>query len=211
MNTKNHTAMQESLVNCLTCGLLCASHTHNAKYIEQCPRCGASLHRRKEDSIAKTWAFLLAALVLYIPANTLPIMTSVELGQVRSDTILSGVFYLSETGQWPLALLVFFASIIVPILKLVILGLLLVSIHIRSKWRPAQRTKLYRFTEKIGRWSMVDIYVVTILVALVQFGSVADVEAEAGAIFFGAVVVLTIIAANTFDPRLIWDKANVHG
>jgi paraquat-inducible protein A len=138
-------------------------------------------------------------------------MTVSQIGSTQSDTIMSGVIFLVETGQWPLALLIFFASVVVPILKLLILGALLLSVQFKLHWQALDRTKLYRFTEKVGRWSMVDIYVVTILVALVQLGAVATIEAEMGAIFFGAVVVLTMFAANAFDPRLIWDKAVTNG
>ncbi len=170
-----------------------------------CPRCGAELHQRKPHSIGRTWALILAAYLLYLPANLLPIMNSTSLGYERSDTIISGVNYLIVSGMWPIALVVFFASILVPLLKLAVLTYLLVSVQRRSRWRPKDRARLYRMTEGVGRWSMVDIYVVTILVALVQLGSVAKVEAASGALFFAAVVVLTMFAAMTFDPRLIWD------
>ncbi|MCP5197582.1 MAG: paraquat-inducible protein A [Gammaproteobacteria bacterium] len=172
----------------------------------RCPRCGATLHIRKPNSLARTWALVIAASILYIPANTLPIMTVTSLGRTQSDTILSGVAYLLLHGMWPLALLIFFASVVVPLLKLLILIYLLVSVQRRSRWRPRDRTRLYRVTEAVGRWSMVDIYVVTILVALVHLGNLATIQAEAGAVFFGAVVVLTIFAALAFDPRLIWDR-----
>jgi paraquat-inducible protein A len=120
---------------------------------------------------------------------------------------MSGVTYLLSHGMWPLALVIFVASVFVPMLKLAILVLLLVSVQRGSRWRPAERTRLYRITEAIGRWSMVDIFVVTILVALVRLGSLATIEARAGAVFFGAVVVLTMLAAESFDPRLIWDRS----
>jgi paraquat-inducible protein A len=132
-------------------------------------------------------------------------MTITSLGRTQSDTIVSGVLYLLTHGMWPLALVVFVASVFVPLLKLLLLVFLLLSVQLRSQWRPRDRTRLYRITEAVGRWSMVDIYVVTILVALVKLGNLAMVEAEAGAIFFAAVVVITMFAAMTFDPRLIWD------
>lgn len=135
----------------------------------------------------------------------MPIMTTVSYGSTRSDTIISGVIYLAQSGFWPLALIVFVASVFVPIMKLAIFSGLLLSIQRRSRWRPVDRTRLYRITEVVGRWSMVDIYVVTILVALVKLGSLATVKAGAGAVFFAAVVVLTMLAASAFDPRLIWD------
>jgi len=170
-----------------------------------CPRCGARLHHRKPRSLQRTSALLLAAAILYVPANLLPIMQTTSLGRVQSDTILSGALYLLQSGMWPLALVVFVASILVPLLKLLILILLLVSIRWRWTWRPRDRTRLYRILELVGRWSMVDIFVVTILVALVQLGNVANVVAQSGAAFFAAVVVLTMLAAMSFDPRLIWD------
>lgn len=170
-----------------------------------CPRCTEVLHRRKPRSIQRTWALLLAAIVFYIPANLLPIMTVTSLGRTQSDTIFSGVVFLLEHGMWPLAAVVFIASVFVPLLKLLILVLLLVSVHWRWLGRPRDRTRLYRIIELIGRWSMVDIYVVTILVALVRLGNLASVQAESGAIFFCAVVILTMLAAMSFDPRLIWD------
>jgi paraquat-inducible protein A len=173
----------------------------------RCPRCTGALHRRKPRSLQRTWALLIAAAILYIPANALPIMTVTSLGRIRSDTILSGVVFLLTHDMWPLALIVFVASVFVPLLKVLILVFLLVSVQLRSAWRPRERTRLYRITETIGRWSMVDVYVVTILVALVRLGNLASVQAEAGAIFFCAVVILTMLAAMAFDPRLIWDAA----
>jgi paraquat-inducible protein A len=171
----------------------------------RCPRCGARLHSRKPNSIARTWALIIAAFVFYIPANVLPITTVVSFGKAQSDTIMSGVIYFIKTGMWPIALIIFVASIFVPLLKLLILTFLLITVQRKSSWRSKDRTRLYRITEAIGRWSMVDIYVVTILVALVNLGSLATIAARPGAIFFAAVVVITLFAAMTFDPRLIWD------
>ncbi len=189
---------------CHDCGLLSRlpGHEHGAR----CPRCGAALHTRKPRSLERTWAWLIAAALCYLPANLLPIMKVTSLGRAQADTIMSGVVYLLVHGMWPLAIVVFTASVIVPLLKLAILLTLLISVHRRSNWRPVDRTRLYRITEAIGRWSMVDIFVVTILVALVHLGNLATVEAQTGAVFFGAVVVLTMLAAESFDPRLIWDR-----
>ena len=144
-------------------------------------------------------------MVLYLPANLLPMMQVTSLGQTRSDTILSGAEFLLASGMWPLALIVFVASILVPFVKMAILVYLLISVQFGSRFRPLDRTRLYRLTEFVGRWSMVDIYVVAILVALVNLGNIAAIRAGPGALFFGAVVVLTMFAARTFDPRLIWD------
>ena len=165
------------------------------------------MHGRKPNSVARTWALVIAAYILYVPANLLPVMSVTSLGKVQEDTILSGVYYLVTHGMWPLALVVFSASFVVPLAKLIVLTALLISVHRRSRWRSTDRTQLYRVTEAVGRWSMVDIYVVTILVALVRLGALANVEAGLGAVFFGGVVVVTMLAAETFDPRLIWDAA----
>jgi paraquat-inducible protein A len=163
------------------------------------------VHARKPNSIARTWALVIAACILYIPANVLPVMTVVYFGSGEPDTILSGVVLLIRAGMWPIAALVFFASITVPVLKLISLFYLLISVQRRSRRRLRDRTVLYRVIEAVGRWSMVDIFMIAILVALVSLGSIATIEPGAGAIAFAAVVVITIIAAMTFDPRLIWD------
>jgi len=183
--------------------LLCAP-SKNAD-ANHCPRCGARVHLRKPNSIARTWAFLIAAYILYIPANLLPIMETRSLFGDQGDTIMSGIVYLWLAGSWPLALVVFCASIVVPMLKLLSLTMLAISVQRRSSWQPQQRASLYRFVDLVGRWSMLDIYVVTLLVALVQLKSFAAIQAGPGAVAFGAVVVLTLLSANSFDPRFIWD------
>ena len=206
MSATAATALASGCALCHDCGLLCALPEHGA-HGASCPRCGAGLHTRKPRSLERTSAFLIAAALCYLPANLLPIMQVTSLGRAQADTIMSGVLYLLTHGMWPLAIVVFTASVFVPILKIVILTSLLVSVHRGSRWRPVERTRLYRITEAIGRWSMVDIFVVTILVALVRLGNLATVEAQPGAVFFGAVVVLTMLAAESFDPRLIWDRS----
>ena len=193
------TARSLGLVRCHDCSLLAAAH------LQTCPRCGAHLHLRKPDSLGRTTALVLAALVLYLPANLLPITVTTAIGTRQADTILSGVIYFMQTGSWEIASVIFIASVFVPFAKLIILVLLLVSVRFRWRWRPRDRTVLYRLTELVGRWSMVDIYVVTILVALVRLGAVATIEAGPAAVYFAAVVVLTMFAAESFDPRLIWD------
>ncbi len=197
------TARAVSLASCHSCNLVCKLPDLHAHAI--CPRCGATLHGRKPNSITRTWALILAAYVFYIPANLLPITTVISLGKAQSDTIISGVIYFIKTGMWPIALVIFVASVFVPVLKLFILTYLLISVQRKSHWRARDRTRLYRITEAVGRWSMVDIYVVTILVALVHLGELATIYAGPGAVFFAAVVVITMIAAMNFDPRLIWD------
>ncbi|MBL0713047.1 MAG: paraquat-inducible protein A [Desulfosarcina sp.] len=200
------TARAAGLISCHSCHLVCRGEPAGGRGHLVCPRCGAVLHARKPNSIARTWALALAAMVFYIPANVLPITYVTSLGKVQSDTIMSGVIYFINTGMWPIALVIFTASVFVPVLKLIILCFLLISVQRHSRWRPLDRTRLYRITEAVGRWSMVDVYVVTILVALVKLGALASIEAGVGAIFFCAVVVSTMFAAMSFDPRLIWDE-----
>jgi len=201
------TAQNAGLISCHSCHLLCKRAKRSADMV--CPRCGAHLHDRKPNGIARTWALVLAAIIFYIPANVLPITIVISLGKAQSDAIMSGVIYFIKTGMWPIALVIFVASVFVPLLKLLILIFLLISVQRKSSWRQQDRTRLYRITEIIGRWSMVDIFVVTILVALVHLGGLATIHAGPGAIFFGAVVVTTIFAAMSFDPRLIWDAEEI--
>ena len=198
------TARSHGLAVCKACGQLSRAVSHN----QRCPRCGAGVHTRLPRSVSRTWALLLAAAILYVPANLLPIMAVTSLVESREDTIFSGVIYLVALGMWPLALIVFVASIVVPLSKMAIIAYLLVSVQRRSAKRPLERMQLYRFTDFVGRWSMVDVFVVTILIALVQMGNVAGVEAAPGAGYFAAVVILTMLAAHTFDPRLIWDNVS---
>lgn len=205
MSPAARTARTASLVSCTVCHLLLRRRPAASGPAGECPRCGAALHSRKPKSIARTWALVIAAFVLYVPANVLPITKVTSLGMTQSDTIMSGVIYFIQTGMWPIALVIFIASIFVPVLKLFMLLFLVISVQRRSTWRPKDRTRLYRITEAVGRWSMTDIFVVTILVALVHLGALANIEAQAGAVFFAAVVVITMLAAMSFDPRLIWD------
>ena len=197
------TAAGAGLFVCHDCGLLSkpAAHVHEGR----CPRCGAGLHFRKPESIARTWAFVIAAVILYVPANLLPVMDTSSLFGAQTDTIMSGVVYLWTSGSWPLAIIVFIASIAVPMLKIIALIFLVLTAQLRWRWLPERRARIYRLVELVGRWSMLDIYVITILVALVQFNALATIKAGPGAIAFGAVVVLTMFAAMSFDPRLIWD------
>lgn len=195
------TARQASLVACPTCGRLSRLGTRI-----RCPRCGATLYSRKPDSRERTWALLITAIILYIPANMLPVMRVVSLGRVQADTIMGGIIYFVRTGSWLLALIIFIASIVVPILKITILGFLLISEHYGSAWRPGQRARLYRLTDLIGRWSMVDIFVVTLMVSMVELGNLATIAPGPGAVAFAMMVVATMLAANCFDPRLVWDS-----
>ena len=197
------TTASHGMLVCHACGLLsrAAPHGHDIS----CPRCGDHLHFRKPDSLARTWALLIAAMICYIPANVLPMMYSSSLFGSESDTIMSGVVYFWKSGEWYLALIIFFASITVPMLKMIALILLLVTTQRRSLWQLQQRTRLYRLVEFVGRWSMLDIYVVAVMCALVQLKALATIVPGPGAIAFGAVVVLTMFSAMAFDPRLMWD------
>ncbi|ARP83276.1 paraquat-inducible membrane protein A [Bordetella genomosp. 8] len=203
------TAAAAGLFVCHECGLL--SRPSPGAHDGDCPRCGARVHFRKPASIARTWALLLAAIVLYVPANVLPVMYTSSLFGAQNDTIMSGVVYLWVSGSWPLAIIVFIASIAVPMLKILALGFLAVTVQFRWWRMPLRCTRIYRVLEVVGPWSMLDIYVIAILVALVQFSALATIKAGPAAIAFGAVVVLTMLAAHAFDPRLLWDRTeNVH-
>lgn len=196
-------ARSRGLARCGTCGLLVQLSTGAANH--HCPRCAVPVHTRKVNSLSRTWAFLTAAVILYIPANLLPVMTVISFGSGQPDTIISGVISLYLNGYLPLAVIVFVASILVPLLKMLALLYLLISVHQKSPFRHHQRIRLYRITEFIGRWSMVDIFVVGLMTGLVQAGSIATVEPGPGARAFATVVILTLFAAMSFDPRLIWD------
>lgn len=174
----------------------------------RCSRCGAVVHERRPNSIIRTWALLITAAILYIPANLLPIMTVNFLGNGMPATIMEGVVELINADMVPIAAVVFVASILVPTFKLVGIALLLYSVQRRQPLSALQRNVMYRFIEWIGRWSMLDIFVIAILVTLVNFGNLASIEANLGAAAFASVVVLTMLAAVTFDPRLIWDNTD---
>lgn len=199
------TAARFGLLGCRVCELVLRPPPGDTQAV--CPRCGARVHSRVPGSVSRTWALLIAAAVMYLPANIEPVMiTSSFLGTQR-DTILSGVAYLWTSGSWPLAVVVFVASVAVPLLKLIALAFLAISVQIRSARRLRQRTVLYRILEYVGRWSMLDVFVVMVLVALVNLQALANVQAGRGALWFGCVVVLTMLASMSFDPRLIWDYA----
>jgi paraquat-inducible protein A len=200
-------AQANCLALCHQCELLIRLPPAAASEDANCPRCMSAIHVRKPDSFLRTLLLLSAAYLLLIPANLLPIMATQGLGGVQRDTIMSGVIYLWQAGAWPLSLIVFIASVVVPFTKLGILTFLLYSVRSPSRWSARERTRLYRFIEVIGRWSMLDIFVVTLLAALVRMEALATVDVGAGAIAFGAVVVLTMLATHAFDPRMIWDNS----
>ena len=197
-------ATDVNILNCHTCGLV---NVEESGY-QYCVRCSSPLHHRKHNSIEATWALLSAATLLLIPANVYPVMTVIRFGQGEPNTILSGVSHLIESGMWGLAMIVFIASIVVPVMKLIVLSFLLITVQNKSVWRPRDRTMLYRVTEVVGAWSMVDIFLVGLLSALVSLDALSTIRPGIGAVFFAGVVVITMFAAQTFDPRLIWDNVN---
>lgn len=194
-------AAELNLCLCHSCGLACdmTDEPH------ECVRCCAPLHRRKTNALTRTWAYLLTSLVFYIPANLLPVMNTKMVGNGADSTIMSGVLEFWEAGAWDIALIIFIASIAVPGLKFVVLTLLLVTVQRNSEWARKERSKLYRFVEVIGYWSMLDVIVVALVASLVKFDALADIEPRTGILFFGLVVVFTMLAAMSFDPRMIWD------
>ena len=205
-------AAELGLIACTVCGLVCRNVPGDAQLdgdgvddAMACPRCGTTLRRRKPNSVARTWALLIAAFIMYIPANVVPIMRTASLNDIDDNTIISGVVELWRAGSPNLAIIVFTASIVVPVLKFLALGTLLVSSQHGSAWARPQRAKLYRLVELIGYWSMLDVFVVALLTALVRFSVLSLVEPLPGVIFFGLTVVLTMFASMSFDPRLIWD------
>ncbi|SDV49503.1 paraquat-inducible protein A [Chitinasiproducens palmae] len=200
---KQTTAAAHKLIGCESCGLV----NLRVRTIEQqrCTRCGAPLHLRRPDSVARSWALLLAAMILYIPANVLPIMHTQSLFGAQDDTIMSGILLFWNTGSYLIAMIIFVASFMVPMLKLGAMALLLITTQRRSAWRLRQRARLYRILEGIGRWSMLDVFVVTLTIALVRFNNLAVITPGPGAVAFGAVVVLTMLSTQQFDPRLMWD------
>ena len=208
MNDSAVTASQLGLCLCHGCGGL--SRLAGEDHDMCCRRCGAALHPRKPNSVARTWAFLIAAYILYVPANVFPMMRTGSLFGAQSDTIMSGVVYLWHSGSWHIALVVFIASIVVPLAKMFSLTYLLISVQFGWTQRSLERTKLYRILEFVGPWSMLDVYVVMILVALVQLKALATIQPGLAVAAFGAVVVLTMFAAMAFDPRLLWEPKEDH-
>ncbi|WP_245182289.1 paraquat-inducible protein A [Glaciimonas immobilis] len=197
------TAASLGLVSCHHCGTVWSEVQEEAR----CERCETPLHSRKPDSFNRTWALLIAACIMYVPANLMPVMITRTLLNVQHDTILSGVIYFWVSGDWELAAIIFIASFLVPLFKLSAMILMTFTAQRQSRWRRLQRAKLYRIVELIGRWSMLDVFVVSLLAGLVQISGFARITAGVGVAAFGSVVVLTMLASLTFDPRLIWDGA----
>jgi paraquat-inducible protein A len=202
-----------AVLGCESCGLVSADlltgveiqRPGAAPRIQKCSRCGHVLHARKPMSVQRTWACVLAAAVLYVPANVLPIMTTVSALQHEEHTLIGGILELWAEGSWGLSVIVFIASIAVPVLKIGVLGLLAWTTRHAPAWRRLERAKLYRLIEAVGHWSMLDVYVVVLLSATIRFGPLAGVQAGPGLLAFASVVVLTMLATYAFDPKLIWD------
>ena len=192
-------ARERKVTLCHVCSYVCPQDAH------ECPRCDSAVHTRKPNSLIRTWAFLIAGLIFYIPANVLPVMFTTLLGSASENTIMSGVIEFAEGGSWDIAILIFIASVLVPCIKFLVLGMLLITCQRRSQWAMRERSRLYRFIELIGYWSMLDVLVVALVAALVQFRGLSTIEPRLGILFFGLVVVMTMLAAMSFDPRLIWD------
>jgi paraquat-inducible protein A len=193
----------QELIACGTCALVRDASCGGLP----CPRCDAVLHRRKPASWSRTLALVLAGGVLYGPAMLLPVLRIEHLGREEPSTIISGVQQLAAAGLWLLAAIVFSASVLVPLLKLVGLGTMLALTGCRSRRWLGGRMRLYRLIEFIGRWSSIDLFMISILAALVRFGTLTSVRPESGALAFAAVVILTMLASRSFDPRIMWDAA----
>ena len=194
-------ALAQGLIRCHDCGFLAKTSNPSAL----CTLCGSPLHARIPHSMQRTAAFLLSGYALYIPANIFPIMTVTKLGRLETHTIIGGIFSLIENDMVPIAMLVLVASILVPLLKLVGITLLLLCVYYRWQINARLWTRLYRIIAFVGRWSMLDIFMISILVGLVDLGGVAQVVSGPAATAFAAVVVLTMLAAKFFDSRLLWD------
>ena len=201
--TNMQTAKNLGVVSCHSCGKV----WHVSQLENKCSHCHADLYIRKPNSLQRCWAYLIAAWLMYIPANLLPIMVTRTLFDTEKSTILSGIIYFWVSGEWSLAIIVFVASFLVPLLKMLSLMFLLITTQYGCTWGLIQRTHLYKVLEFIGRWSMLDVFVVALLVGLVQIPGYASIVPGAGIVAFSAVVVLTMLASLSFDPRLAWDAA----
>lgn len=198
----NHSALAQGLQGCPICTSVGPAEA------TFCGPCGATLHSGWYDSIQRTWAWLITSVLLYLPANFLPIMVTRQLGKETENTLLGGVVTLWEHGSYPIAIVIFVASVLVPLGKMLVLAWLCLSVQLGSTFARAQKTRLYRLTEIVGRWSMVDVFVVGILVALIQLGNVMSILPGSAALAFAGMVVATMLAAIAFDPRLLWVRAN---
>jgi len=190
-------------IACTVCDLIVTGAVDGG----HCPRCAATLHVRKPDAIRRTTALVITGFLLYVPANVIPVLTTVRLGRSDENTILSGVLELVHNDLWPLAIIVFSASIILPLLKLCGLSWMLIATHLRSRRLLVGRTRFYRMIDLVGRWSNIDVFAVSVLIAALRFGALTEVHAGTGLVAFAAVVIITMVATSVFDTRLMWDAA----
>jgi paraquat-inducible protein A len=190
-------------IACTVCDLVVKGTEEGCK----CPRCANTLYMRKPDALRRTTALVVAGFLLYVPANVIPVLTTVRMGRAEENTILSGVLELVQNDLWPLAIIVFSASIILPLLKLCGLTWMLLATHLRSPRLLVGRTRFYRMIDVVGRWSNIDVFAVSVLIAALRFGALTEVHAASGLVAFAAVVIITMVATTAFDTRLMWDAA----
>ena len=198
-------AKELGLAGCHICGQVVELHDRTSAI---CPRCDSKVHYRKRGSVTRAWAFLVSAFVMYIPANTEPMMHTASLGHESSDTIMSGVLYFLSHGDWPIALVIFSASVLIPILKMIAIAYILIMVQRGVTTRQIENTRLYNIAEFMGRWSMVDVFVVALLAALIQLGALTTIQPGPAGMAFAAMVLLTMFAATSFDPKLIWSPVD---
>ncbi|MCF7675489.1 MAG: paraquat-inducible protein A [Akkermansiaceae bacterium] len=203
MSRVRESALQAGLVGCHTCLKVSAASQH------QCDRCGSHLHARKKRSIEHTIAFGIAGILAFIPANLLPIMVVTQLGVEENSTIIGGVATFWSMHAYPVAIIIFIASVMIPGLKFIAIAILVAAAKGYLKIDPQQANRIYWLTELVGRWSMVDVFVVAILVGLIQMGNLMTIRPGGAAVAFGLMVILTMLSAHSFDPRLIWDRLRI--
>ena len=201
--TRATTGQGRKTIGCTVCDLVATGVEEGAG----CPRCGATLYARKPDALRRTTALVIAGFLLYVPANVIPVLTTVRLGRADENTIMSGVVELVQNDLWPLAIIVFSASIILPLLKLCGLTWMLLATHMRWRAGLVGRTRFYRMIDVVGRWSNIDVFAVSVLIAALRFGALTEVYAGAGLVAFASVVIITMLATSAFDTRLMWDVA----
>lgn len=203
-----NTAKQAGLILCHDCSKLVPDDMQKSPRRQLCPRCGSEIHYRKSNSIGRTWALVITAMVMFFPANILPIMRVDFLGSVEKSTIMDGIIYFFEAGSYGIGLIILIASVLVPLFKIIGLIMILLSLQFNLKSWLRHKTAMFRFICFVGRWSMLDIFVIALLCVLVRFGALSSITAEPAVTYFSAVVVLTMLAANTFDSRLLWDSVS---
>lgn len=206
MNNKILRAKELGIAGCHACGQVVDMQSLD---VAKCPRCDSVVHFRKHNSINRSWAFLISAFIMYIPANTEPMMRTTSLGNESADTIMAGVIYFLSHGDWPLALVIFAASVMLPLLKIMAIAYILISIQRGSSIRKSENTRLYNLAEVLGRWSMLDVFVVGLIATLVQLGELTTIMPGAACMAFAAMVVLTMVAEMVLDPKLIWDQVEL--